>query len=76
MFNIIDHGPGFSKESLRRATELFYTDNEGRTNNSHYGLGLTFSEKVITQHGGTITLRNTAQHTGEVVVALPILKAE
>ena len=76
LFNIIDHGLGFSEESLKRATELFYTDNEGRTNNSHFGLGLTFSEKVIAQHDGRITLRNTAQHTGEVIVELPILKAE
>lgn len=72
--SIIDHGPGFSEESLKKATELFYTDNDGRTNNNHYGLGLTFTEKVIKQHNGRITLRNTTQHTGEVLIELPILK--
>ena len=73
-FSIIDHGPGFSDESLNRAMELFYTDNEGRTNNNHYGLGLPFTEKVIKQHDGRITLKNTAQHSGEVLVEIPILK--
>ncbi|MBS4161883.1 HAMP domain-containing histidine kinase, partial [Klebsiella pneumoniae] len=40
-FVIIDQGPGFSEEALQKGTELFYTENFGRTNNSHYGLGLT-----------------------------------
>ena len=72
-FIITDHGPGFSEESLKKATELFYTENFGRTNNSHYGLGLTFTEKVIKQHGGRIAFRNTDQNSGEVLVELPTL---
>ncbi|POZ55067.1 Sensor protein CreC [Lysinibacillus sphaericus] len=73
-FIITDQGPGFSEVSLQKATELFYTENDGRTNNSHYGLGLTFTEKVIKQLNGSLTLRNTAMNSGEVIVELPILK--
>lgn len=72
-FIIIDQGPGFSEEALKKGTELFYTENYGRTNNSHYGLGLTFAEKVIKQHDGTIKLSNNATHSGEVRVELPVL---
>lgn len=72
-FIIIDRGPGFSEEALRKGTELFYTENDGRTNNSHYGLGLTFTEKVIKQHNGRMKLSNNASHSGEVLVELPIL---
>ncbi|MGN7402303.1 sensor histidine kinase [Cytobacillus praedii] len=70
-FIIIDQGPGFSEEALKKGTELFYTENVGRTNNSHYGLGLTFTEKVIKQHNGRMKLSNNASHSGEVLVELP-----
>jgi signal transduction histidine kinase len=72
-FIIIDGGPGFSEESLQKGTELFYTENYGRTNNRHYGLGLTFTEKVIKQHNGTIKLSNNTSHSGEVLIELPML---
>ena len=72
-FIITDRGPGFSEEALKKGTELFYTENYGRTNNSHYGLGLTFTEKVIKQHNGRLKLSNNADHFGEVLVELPVL---
>ena len=72
-FIITDRGPGFSEEALKKGTELFYTENYGRTNNSHYGLGLTFTEKVIKQHNGRLKLSNNASHSGEVLVELPVL---
>lgn len=71
-FLIIDQGPGFSEEALKKGTELFYTENEGRTNNSHYGLGLTFTEKVIKQHNGRMILSNNESNSGEVLVELPV----
>lgn len=72
-FIIIDQGPGFSKEAIKKGTELFYTENDGRTNNSHYGLGLTFTEKVIKQHNGAMKLYNNVNHSGEVLVELPVI---
>ena len=72
-FIITDRGPGFSEEALKKGTELFYTENYGRTNNSHYGLGLTFTEKVIKQHNGRLKLSNNASHSGEVLIELPVL---
>lgn len=73
-FTIIDQGPGFSDEALKKGTDLFYTENDGRTNNNHYGLGLTFTEKVIKQHHGRIKLSNNAKHSGEVLVELHVVK--
>ncbi|WP_057762199.1 sensor histidine kinase [Cytobacillus praedii] len=75
-FLIIDKGPGFSEEALKKGTELFYTENEGRTNNSHYGLGLTFTENIVKQHEGRMILSNNANHSGEVLVELPVLIRE
>ncbi|MFO6497046.1 sensor histidine kinase [Bacillus sp. z60-11] len=75
-FVIIDQGPGFSEEALKKGTELFYTENFGRTNNSHYGLGLTFTEKVIKQHNGRMKLDNNANNNGEVLVEIPVLSKD
>ncbi len=75
-FVIIDQGPGFSEEGLKKGTELFYTENFGRTNNSHYGLGLTFTEKVIKQHNGRMKLDNNANNNGEVLVEIPVLSKD
>ncbi len=75
-FIIIDQGPGFSEEALKKGSELFYTENYGRANNSHYGLGLTFTEKVIKQHNGKMKLSNNASHSGEVLVELPIINPD
>lgn len=75
-FIITDRGPGFSEEALKKGTELFYTENHGRMNNSHYGLGLTFTEKVIKQHGGRMQLSNSTSNSGEVLVELPVLSSD
>ncbi|MDE5415306.1 sensor histidine kinase [Alkalihalobacterium chitinilyticum] len=74
-FNVIDGGPGFTEEALKRGTELFYTENVERTSNNHYGLGLTFTERVIKQHNGKLKLSNNANHSGDVQVKLPLRPA-
>ncbi|PFP33145.1 hypothetical protein COD13_28685 [Priestia megaterium] len=71
-FIIVDGGEGFSEEALKKGTELFYTENQGRTNNKHYGLGLTFAERVIKQHNGTIVLSNNKDKSGKVTINLPL----
>lgn len=68
-----DRRPGFSGQALKKGTELFYTENYGRTNNSHHGLGLTFTEKVVKQHDGRMKLSNNTSHFGQVLVELPVL---
>ncbi|MGO0263763.1 sensor histidine kinase [Priestia aryabhattai] len=71
-FIIVDGGEGFSEEALKKGTELFYTENQGRTNNKHYGLGLTFAERVIKQHNGTVVLSNNKDKSGKVTINLPL----
>ncbi|KOS68574.1 hypothetical protein AEA09_08435 [Lysinibacillus contaminans] len=73
-FVVIDGGPGFSEEALQKATQLFYTENYGRTQNGHYGLGLAFTEKVIKQHQGSVCVGNNENHFGEVHIELLLLK--
>ncbi|WP_245331622.1 ATP-binding protein [Clostridium algifaecis] len=57
-FVITDSGKGFCSESLKKATELFYTDNKSRSQTGHYGIGLSFADKIIKAHNGTLRIQN------------------
>lgn len=68
-FAIIDSGIGFSKESMRCATQQFYTEREERAG-KHYGLGLFIAETVAKRHGGALVLANREDGGGAVVTLI------
>lgn len=59
-FIIEDQGPGFSKEALQHAKEMFWQQDKSRTPDSNYGIGLAIAEKAAQLHGGKLLLENTA----------------
>ena len=67
-FIIKDNGPGFSKDALNIASELFYTENVGRISNGHYGIGLAFAKDVCKVHGGNMILSNSKEYGGAKVI--------
>lgn len=72
-FVITDSGKGFSSEALKKAAELFYTDNKSRSQTGHYGIGLAFADKVIKAHNGTLRMQNNIYAGGgQVIILLPI----
>jgi nitrogen fixation/metabolism regulation signal transduction histidine kinase len=67
---VADQGTGFPPEILQHAFEPYVTTKPKGT-----GLGLAIVQKIVTDHGGTITLANrpAAQGGGaEVSVLLPL----
>ncbi|MCI5773000.1 MAG: HAMP domain-containing histidine kinase [Erysipelotrichaceae bacterium] len=69
-FTIEDQGKGFSKQALTYAVDIFYCDRQERTKR-HYGLGLSFVKRVVSLHGGDLSLANGAN--GAIVsFTLPI----
>jgi len=52
--SVTDSGKGFSEESLKRATQKFYSENKAR-NGTHYGLGLAIVNKIILDFSGLKT---------------------
>ncbi len=55
---IIDNGPGISKESIHKIFQPNYT-----TKTSGTGLGLSIVKKMIEEHGGSIFLESGAETT-------------
>ncbi|MFR2959961.1 MAG: ATP-binding protein, partial [Streptococcus salivarius] len=57
-FICLDFGPGFSLESLEKATQLFYQEDKSRQSRNHSGLGLTIANDIIRLHHGSLSLSN------------------
>lgn len=64
---IRDEGVGIPEEHLHRLGEPFYTNKE--TGN---GLGLMVSQRIISNHGGSMFIRSTVGEGTEVVIRLPL----
>lgn len=54
---ISDDGNGFSTESLEKATDPYYTEDENK--GMHFGLGLYICQMLCKHHSGGIQVRNT-----------------
>ena len=65
-----DAGPGFTKEALKHATDLFYTENGNRNPAGHSGIGLAYSKKVALLHGGRLVLSNSNEGHGIVLLEI------
>lgn len=65
-----DSGPGFSTETIRQATEPFYT-----TRNTGIGLGLSIAKKIISNHNGNLTILDRNKHSWDIEIQLPTVQA-
>ncbi|WP_455440064.1 HAMP domain-containing sensor histidine kinase [Streptococcus salivarius] len=72
-FVCLDSGPGFSLESLEKATQLFYQEDKSRQSRNHSGLGLTIANDIIRLHHGSLSLSNDNGTGGaRVTIILPV----
>jgi signal transduction histidine kinase len=69
---ITDNGAGFAPETVKQATEPFFT-----TRNVGLGLGLTVTQKILATHSGTMEIiPATDGHTGLVRLSLPLEQSQ
>ena len=72
-FICLDSGPGFSLESLAKATQLFYQEDKSRQSRNHSGLGLTIANDIVRLHHGSLSLSNDDNTGGaQVTIILPL----
>src|SRR5262249_13260749 len=62
-----DRGPGIPTEHLDRAFEPFFTTKAGGT-----GLGVPTVHRIVTDHGGTVTIASPPGQGTTLTVRLPV----
>lgn len=73
--NVSDQGPGIQKADIERIFERFYRADSSRTSQavSGHGLGLALAEKLVTQQGGSISVKSKFGFGACFTIQLPIL---
>jgi len=66
---IADHGDGIPADEVRHVQRKFYRGRRARSDGS--GLGLALAERVIRDHGGSLTLQSSVGQGTSVVILLP-----
>lgn len=59
VFQVSDDGNGFSAESIKRATEPYYSGEDKQGEN--FGLGLYICKLLCKQHGGALVIENSVK---------------
>lgn len=73
LLEVADEGVGIPPEHLSRLTEPFFTT---KRESGGTGLGLSVSERIVREHGGTLTFRSAPGAGTIATLALPRLPAE
>lgn len=70
-FTIQDNGPGMTAEVVEKAFLPLYTT---RRTKQGTGLGLTISQRIVTDHGGSISLESNPGQGTKVTIRVPVGK--
>lgn len=68
VFSVQDNGVGISPEEQAKVFDLFYSTRRGGT-----GLGLSIVQRIVRDHGGSITIDSTPGEGTTVRVSLPLV---
>jgi nitrogen fixation/metabolism regulation signal transduction histidine kinase len=71
VLSIVDNGPGFSEDILKKAFEPYVTTKSHGT-----GLGLAIVKKIIEEHEGIIVVENIKSGGAHINIQLPISKSK
>jgi signal transduction histidine kinase len=68
VFEIIDNGCGIPAADLERIFEFYYTTKDEGT-----GLGLSIAQRIIHQHGGTLSVDSREGESTQIAIHLPAI---
>ncbi|MDR1757660.1 MAG: HAMP domain-containing histidine kinase [Bacteroidales bacterium] len=67
-----DHGIGISKQNIKRVFQEFYRVSKGNIHDTKgFGLGLDYVKKIISLHGGNITVKSELNKGSVFTLYLP-----
>ncbi|MCX7913503.1 MAG: HAMP domain-containing histidine kinase [Thermodesulfovibrionales bacterium] len=69
VLTVLDNGEGVSKEDLPKVFEPFFTT---KKESIGLGLGLSFTKRVIEEHGGRVEFKSQKGEGSEVRIILPL----
>jgi two-component system phosphate regulon sensor histidine kinase PhoR len=70
--SVRDNGPGIGEEHLPRIFERFYRVDKARSRElGGTGLGLSIVKHIVTEHGGTVTVRSVPGNGSEFSFTIP-----
>lgn len=69
LIEVKDTGIGISQENLKRLFEPFFTTKKNGT-----GLGLTICQRIVNQHGGSISAQSQTGRGSTFSILLPVSK--
>jgi two-component system OmpR family sensor kinase len=73
VIEVVDHGPGLSREQAQRVFERFYRADEARTRQTGgTGLGLAIVSALVSAHGGAVSVESAPGQGATFRVALPL----
>lgn len=67
--SVADSGPGISKDMEERIFDPFFT-----TSSDGAGIGLSISQRIVADHGGSITIGSSASGGADFIIDLPVEK--
>jgi K+-sensing histidine kinase KdpD len=70
-FTVADDGPGIPADKLARIFDPFFTTKQKGT-----GLGLAICQRIVKNHGGTITVQSKVGEGSSFTIRLPALPDE
>lgn len=76
LIDVIDDGLGFNDESIKKAKEIFYTDNFGRTSGKGYGIGLYYVDSYMESLSGELILQNNNDGGALQRMQIPVSRGE
>ena len=69
IFTIEDSGPGISPDNMKKVFSPFFTTKKSGNN---WGIGLSYSQKIVSAHKGQIILENREGGGAIVILLLPV----
>lgn len=68
---VIDQGEGISRENLGRVLKPYFTTKNRGDETRGFGLGLAICRKIVTLHGGSVTIESELRQGTTVQIDLP-----